>query len=253
MATKTKKEKPVKQGSLGDHQEFTDREWYALGWIMFGTADQAKWRWICPACRGTQTIQDFLGTEQEAHSAYQQCVKRKVALVRDVQELPKGMCDWAAYGFFSGPWFVTTTEKTAPQPSLNPTENQTVEVCEKRTPVLAFSGATAEQIARARVEVEALIPLIKEDQARLDAEDEAKAAKAHTPESATTKEESAAGFVVGDKVGYKSVIADEEFQHVGKVRSVHQDGIPSCNEPMLMIDGKGGVVLASHCTLLERA
>lgn len=55
-------------------------------------------------------------------------------------------------------------------------------------------------------------------------------------------------FKEGDLVGYKSVLEDSEFQHVGKVRSVHPNGIPSCREPMVMLEGKAGVVLASHCT-----
>lgn len=75
-------------------------------------------------------------------------------------------------------------------------------------------------------------------------------------EEAVTKppisETSAAGFMIDDEVGYKSSLKDSEFQHVGKVRSVHPNGIPSNNEPMLMIAGKSGVVLASHCTLIKR-
>jgi hypothetical protein len=58
------------------------------------------------------------------------------------------------------------------------------------------------------------------------------------------------GFKVGDRVGYLSVLGDSKFQHVGKVRSVHPDGIPSCPKPMVMIEGKAGVVLASHCVAL---
>lgn len=75
-------------------------------------------------------------------------------------------------------------------------------------------------------------------------------------EPETTKppisETSAAGFQINDEVGYKSSLKDTEFQHVGKIRSVHPEGIPSSNEPMVMIEGKSGVVLASHCTLIKR-
>lgn len=74
-------------------------------------------------------------------------------------------------------------------------------------------------------------------------------------EEAVTKppisETSAAGFVINDRVGYKSVKSDTEFQHEGVVLGVYPDGIPSCKEPMLKIEGKSGTVLASHCTLLE--
>lgn len=55
---------------------------------------------------------------------------------------------------------------------------------------------------------------------------------------------------VDDKVGYRSTLKDQDFSHIGRVRSVHPDGIPSCREPMIMIEGKAGVVLATHCTVL---
>jgi hypothetical protein len=78
---------------------------------------------------------------------------------------------------------------------------------------------------------------------------EAKEPEATVPPISET---SAAGFMVNDEVGYKSSLKDEEYQHVGKVHSVHPGGIPSSDEPMLMIEGKSGVVLASHCTLIKR-
>jgi len=59
------------------------------------------------------------------------------------------------------------------------------------------------------------------------------------------------GFGIGDAVGYKSVKTDAAFQHVGKVYDVWPDGIPSCGEPMLKIEGKSGCVLASHCVLIS--
>lgn len=80
---------------------------------------------------------------------------------------------------------------------------------------------------------------------------------APAPKKTKTKpqvdEASAAGFKINDKVGYKSSLKDMEFQHVGKIRSVHPGGIPSSDQPMVMIEGKSGTVLASHCTLIERA
>jgi len=57
-------------------------------------------------------------------------------------------------------------------------------------------------------------------------------------------------FNIGDTVGYKSYLDAPEFTAVGKVREIWPDGIPSCREPMLLIDGKAGCVLQSHCTRL---
>lgn len=57
---------------------------------------------------------------------------------------------------------------------------------------------------------------------------------------------------VGEKVGYVSRLGDNEFQHVGRIHTVLPDGIPSCKEPMVMIEGKAGVVLASHCIYIPK-
>lgn len=57
---------------------------------------------------------------------------------------------------------------------------------------------------------------------------------------------------VGDKVGYVSVIGDQTFQHVGEVYDVWENGIPSCPEPMVKIEGKAGCVLMSHCIVLGK-
>ena len=58
---------------------------------------------------------------------------------------------------------------------------------------------------------------------------------------------------IGQNVGYLSVHGDNEFQHVGRVVEVHPDGIPSCQEPMVKLEGKAGVVLWSHCIRLKDA
>lgn len=57
-------------------------------------------------------------------------------------------------------------------------------------------------------------------------------------------------FQIGDLAGYKSILTQAEFSHVGKVRDIWPDGIPSCREPMLLLEGKAGCLLASHCTRL---
>ncbi len=55
------------------------------------------------------------------------------------------------------------------------------------------------------------------------------------------------GVKVGDWVAYRSVLDDKKPHFIGKVRDLVPDGIPSCREPMLMLEGKSGVVLATHC------
>jgi len=57
-------------------------------------------------------------------------------------------------------------------------------------------------------------------------------------------------FKIGDKVGYVSVLGDFEFQHTGNIYDIWVDGIPSCREPMVKIEGKAGCVLATHCVKL---
>lgn len=58
-------------------------------------------------------------------------------------------------------------------------------------------------------------------------------------------------FSVGDKVGYRSLIGDQHFQHIGEVYDIWENGIPSCPQPMLKIEGKSGCVLQSHCVLIQ--
>ncbi len=55
---------------------------------------------------------------------------------------------------------------------------------------------------------------------------------------------------VGYKVKFREVKSDKEYtSHV--VRSVHPKGIPSCPAPLVMLSDKAGVVLQSHCELIE--
>ncbi len=52
-------------------------------------------------------------------------------------------------------------------------------------------------------------------------------------------------FKVGDQVEYRSVKDGPGV--LRKIRSVVPNGIPSCNRPMVMLEGVAGVVLESHC------
>lgn len=53
-------------------------------------------------------------------------------------------------------------------------------------------------------------------------------------------------FKPGDLVRFYPV-AGRRIYEERIVTSVHPNGIPSCREPMLMLEGKPGVVLAAHC------
>ena len=57
-------------------------------------------------------------------------------------------------------------------------------------------------------------------------------------------------FKVGDTVRYYPVIGGKEST-VRVVTDVYPNGIPSCREPMVNLEGMAGVLLASHCFLME--
>jgi hypothetical protein len=53
----------------------------------------------------------------------------------------------------------------------------------------------------------------------------------------------------GDRVLYFPVLGKTKLPNgiPATVTDVYQNGIPSCREPMVKLDNKAGVVLASHC------
>jgi hypothetical protein len=51
---------------------------------------------------------------------------------------------------------------------------------------------------------------------------------------------------VGEKVGYLSILGDNDFHTVGEILDVVQPGAVFKN-PMVKVAGKSGYVLASHC------
>lgn len=53
----------------------------------------------------------------------------------------------------------------------------------------------------------------------------------------------------GDIVEYFSLKGDAKPRHVGKVLHILSGGIPSCNRPMIKIEGFSGYVLKSHCRI----
>lgn len=53
----------------------------------------------------------------------------------------------------------------------------------------------------------------------------------------------------GEKVGYLSVLGDNDFHTVGEILDVVQAG-EIFAQPMVKVAGKSGYVLASHCVRL---
>ena len=66
------------------------QEWHAEAEKLFGT-DANKWRFVCPACNTTFSVQDFLDVGGDEKACGEECIGRYT------QE--KG-CNWAAYGLF---------------------------------------------------------------------------------------------------------------------------------------------------------
>ena len=55
-------------------------------------------------------------------------------------------------------------------------------------------------------------------------------------------------FEAGDVVDFRN-IKDGEITHTGPILQRYANGLPSCREPMIKIDGYAGLVLESHCSL----
>lgn len=78
----------------------TEDQWRAKGVELFGD-DMSKWRFQCPACGGVASVEiakkDFPTVEGAGWHPESECIGRY---------LPKGNCDWCAYGLIRGPLFV---------------------------------------------------------------------------------------------------------------------------------------------------
>lgn len=171
----------------------------------------------CPACDGVSRNPYECDTGKEVMVTKGKGKKAKLV------ESDK-VCDWKVYGLFGHMGkgvYVFVKKEMRGQNVFKPVAWETEEE-KKGRPTIADSVP--------------LKPKVKEQ-------------KASVPPISET---SAAGFVINDLVGYKSSLKDTDFQHQGIVTGVYPQGIPSCQEPMLQIEGKSGTVLASHCTLIKR-
>jgi hypothetical protein len=53
---------------------------------------------------------------------------------------------------------------------------------------------------------------------------------------------------IGERVFYEETLGLSGEMYI--VRDVAINGIPSCREPMVKLEGKAGFVLASHCSYI---
>jgi hypothetical protein len=89
--------------SRSQPQTMPESEWRTLGERLFG-ADEAAWRFVCPHCRRVSSVAAARALPDEdkvrlrkGWDPVSECVGRYIARLG---------CDWAAYGLFSGPFFV---------------------------------------------------------------------------------------------------------------------------------------------------
>ena len=146
---KTKK----KSAHYTDYEALTQREWMALGWLLFKTTEQLDWAFVCGRCDRSWTIREFKADGGDPNSAYQECINRREACQRKTPGLQGDACDWAAYGLFRGPWIVKAEDEEKPGGF-------------REVPVFPFRGATKELAAQARAETDRLIAEAKAFQDR---------------------------------------------------------------------------------------
>lgn len=95
----------------------TQAQWEAKGAELFGD-DKEAWRFVCPTCGNALSVAEAKQTLPEIKgrgwSVESECIGRYT---------DKAGCNWAAYGLFRGPVFVT--------PSEHP---------DKQVPVFDFAG-----------------------------------------------------------------------------------------------------------------
>lgn len=91
--------------AIAQPSTMTEAEWHELGVRLFGP-ELIKWRFKCPSCKLVMSIAKLRAelsddVRKRLRGKFQietECIGRYV--------LDRG-CDWAAYGLFSGPFFVT--------------------------------------------------------------------------------------------------------------------------------------------------
>lgn len=82
----------------------TEEVWNAKGRELFGD-DQAKWRFVCPACGNVMSIEK---AREELKDRLPALRAGKYAIEQECvgRHMPGVGCNWAAYGLLHGPLFV---------------------------------------------------------------------------------------------------------------------------------------------------
>jgi hypothetical protein len=76
------------------------REWLEEGKRLFGMP-ATKWKFMCPVCKGIQTMDDFIVRNLDHDLVYQECIGRHIPGAQDrflKSKRQVGPCDYAAYG-----------------------------------------------------------------------------------------------------------------------------------------------------------
>lgn len=81
---------------------------------LFGD-DTTQWAFICPNCSDVACIADFIAIGADPQLIGQECIGRPLAslnnfhdgaLADTASKSKRRGCNWAAYGFFRGPWVI---------------------------------------------------------------------------------------------------------------------------------------------------
>lgn len=94
-------------------RRLTHAEFLSEAQARFGP-DTSCWAFRCPVCGDVASAADFRAQGADPALVGQHCLGRELGALRGCRETKDGVtrgdaprgCDWAAYGLFSGPWFI---------------------------------------------------------------------------------------------------------------------------------------------------
>lgn len=106
-----------------EKRHWTQAELVAEAERRFGT-DPWKWAFQCPNCKDIATAGEFVNAGADQNRIGQECIGRHLGALDGEPTTDSGQsravrgCDWAAYGLFAGPWFVTVPDPEREIPSF---------------------------------------------------------------------------------------------------------------------------------------